>query len=212
MERIDYSLKIPGDFDNAAGYLDGYLIEVEKVEKNHDIKASAKLRATVLEELSVYLFSKSSVVAMDNLELFNKKIYAGITVEHDLSYKVLHKDVDFCIGKTSKLSINGAESEVRFPFVCVEAKTYVDATMNHEILFSGTQLKTASPDVQTYVLMEYESAIAEDSPIPASYSYAIDRYFNLRECKRPKKGMVRTPIRGSLIMEYYAHVIDNFLR
>ena len=106
--------------------------------------------------------------------------------------------------------------QVRFPFVCVEAKTYLEATMNHDVLFSGTQIKTASPEAKTYVLMEYEHEISDDHPIPASYAYAIDKRFNLRDCKRPKKnrrGVIvnpTTPIVGQHILDYYIE-IDSVL-
>lgn len=212
MESIDYERRFLPDYLIAADAMNGYLIEVDNVMRAHSIKAQTKLRSTVLEELSVYLFERSPIIVTNGMEFYNKYIYAGVLVKSDLQYKILHKDVDFCIGKTSTLSIAGVRSEVRFPFVCVEAKTYVDATMNHEVLFSGTQLKTASPDVHTYVLMEYQDEISEDAPIPASYSYAIDKYFTLRECKRPNTDSRRellTPIKGELLLEYYSYVVDH---
>lgn len=81
--------------------------------------------------------------------------------------------------------------------------------MNHDVLFSGTQIKTASPEAKTYVLMEYQDQISPKHPIPASYKYAIDKRFNLRDCKRPSgRGGCRTvtPIVGQHILDYYIEI------
>lgn len=210
MQAINYATKDIADYNVAATEMNSYLIEVDAVCERQGIKSQGKLRSTVLEELSVYMFERYPAVLEGNMEIFNKKIYAGIVVDSSLNYKILTKDVDFCIGKTASLSINGnTTSNVRFPFVCVECKTYLEATMNHDVLFSGTQIKTASPEAKTYVLMEYQDEISPNHPIPASYKYAIDKRFNLRDCKRPSgRGGYRsvTPIVGQHILDYYIEI------
>lgn len=114
-----------------------------------------------------------------------------------------------------QISINGVQKTVKFPFVCVEVKTFLDATMNHDVLFSGTQIKAASPEAKTYVLMEYEDEISPDHPIPASYAYAIDKKFNLRDCKRPSGGRTApsavTPIVGRHLLDYYSEIEKSLL-
>ncbi|MDO5413968.1 MAG: Bpu10I family restriction endonuclease [Bacillota bacterium] len=211
MESVNYELMQIEDFDYAANEMNEYLLHVDNVMSAHRINAQTKLRSSVLEELSTYLFKNNSFIVENELEFFNKEIYAGVLVERDLQYRVLYKDVDFCIGKTSSMAINGVEMIVRFPFVCIEAKTYLDSTMHHEALFSGTQLKTASPDVKTYVLMEYQDEISKNAPVPASYSYAINGKYNLRACKRPSSPARRrqlTAIEGGLLKAYYSAVVE----
>lgn len=206
MQSINYSAMNIVDYNVAANCLNNYLIEVDNVVHTYHLRPTDKLRPSVLEELSVYMFENHPSVSSGTYELFNKSVYMGVIVERTLGYKLQKKDVDFCIGKEADMTINGATKTARFPFVCVECKTYVDATMNHEILFSGTQIKTASPDAKTYLLQEYEDEIGADHPIPASYSYAIDKRFNLRDCKRPSRSAGATPVTpivGQHLLDYY---------
>ncbi len=208
MQSINYAAKNIVDYNVAANEMDQYLVQVEGVINRNGLKAQDKLRSTVLEELSVYMFENYPAIAAGTMEIFNKRVYAGVVVDRTLTYKIQPKDVDFCIGKETQMTINGNSKRVRFPFICVEAKTYVDATMNHEILFSGTQIKTASPEAKTFLLQEYEDEIGANHPIPASYNYAIDKRFNLRDCKRPSggAGVTVTPISGQHLLEYYTEL------
>lgn len=204
MEAIDYDRRRPIDFDNAANEINNYFDKVDHVMSTHGISSQSKLRSTVLEEVNTYLFAKHPTIASGTMEIFNKQVYAGIVVDKNLGYKLQIKDIDFCVGKEGEIAVAGVARKARFPFVCVEVKTYLDATMNHDVLFSGTQIKTASPEAKVFVLMEYQDSISADHPIPASYAYAIDKSFFLRNCKRDSQ--VITPIVGQYLLDYYIEV------
>ncbi len=207
MQAINYQARNIVDFDRAASELQNYLIEVDNVVSTYHLMPTDKLRPSVLEELSVFLFENHPALVTGEMEIFNRSVYAGVVVDRTLGYQIHPKNVDFCIGKQTDMTINGVTKTVRFPFVCVEVKTYVDATMNHEILFSGTQIKSASPEAKTYLLQEFQDEIGANHPIPASYNYAIDRRFNLRDCRRTDP--VALPIVGQHLLDYYIEVADS---
>ena len=65
------------------------------------------------------------------------------------------------------------------PIVAVEVKTYLDATMFGEVQFSSKLLKSATPNVKTYVLME-TNQVGNDKIISARYDKNLDEMFVLR--------------------------------
>lgn len=211
MRTLNFQAMNIVDFNSAANAMDTYLAQVTTVCNTYGYTGQDKLRPTVLEELSVLLFERHPAITTGRLEVYNNGIYAGVVVDNHLNYIIPKKNVDFCIGKEAPISINGVTKTAKFPFVCVECKTYVDSTMMHEILFSGTQIKTASPQAKTYLLMEYEDEVGAQHPIPASYAYAIDTMFKLRNCKRStnNRPVVQTPIVGQYMLDYYIEVDKN---
>lgn len=65
------------------------------------------------------------------------------------------------------------------PVICVEVKTYLDATMYGEVSFSARQLRNANPEVKLYVLMEYNE-VAKARIIASRSDTALDEMFALR--------------------------------
>ncbi len=83
------------------------------------------------EELNTHLFIRHPMVVALGW-FYNKNIYAGLKLSNDASPTVISKDVDF-YRKDFPLSIGGSSIGLNIPLVCVECKTYLDATMYNEV-------------------------------------------------------------------------------
>lgn len=70
--------------------------------------------------------------------------------------------------------------ELIIPAVCVEVKTYLDATMFGEIKSSSKTLKSATPNSKAYVLMGHKE-IADEHIIAARQDSTLDEMFVLQE-------------------------------
>lgn len=211
LENLNYISKKIEVFEEAAKLMDEYLTEVEKFSFEMKITSQSKFRSTFIEEISAYLFKELPLIKNNMFGIYNKKIYAGMKINNKMHIDIIDKDVDFCIGKKITLKIDTAQTiEVIIPIVCVEVKTYLDATMFGEVQYSSRQIKNSSPNVKTYVLMEYND-VSSEKIIAARYDNNLNEMFVLRNGSR-KDSIVNTPLNAKSLLEYYSEVtraIDN---
>lgn len=169
LKSLDYASKDSDVFRKAARLMDDYLEKVEVFSSEHKITSQSKFRSTFIEEISSYLFSELPLIKNNTFGIFNKNSYAGMKINSQMHIDIIPKDVDFCIGKKVELKIDRAESiSIIIPIICVEVKTYLDATMFGEVQYSSKQIKNASPNVKIYVLME-NNEVAKEKIIAARY-------------------------------------------
>lgn len=176
---IDFSKSNDETFRNATQIINDYYAKLNTFAKENGITSQSKFRSTFLEELSTYLFQDNEYIKNGKLGIYNKGIYAGIKIGNDLKVNIMKKDVDFCIGKKVTITIENSNFEIILPIIAVEVKTYLDATMFGEVQFSSKLLKSATPNVKTYVLME-TNQVGNDKIISARYDKVLDEMFVLR--------------------------------
>lgn len=204
LKSLDFSSKDLNVFREAARLMDEYLEEVEDFSSKHNITSQSKFRSTFIEEISSYLFKDLPLIKNNTFGIFNKNIYAGMKINNQMHIDIIPKDVDFCIGKKVQLKIDRAEPIlIIIPIVCVEVKTYLDATMFGEVQYSSRQIKNASPNVKTYVLME-NNEVAKEKIIAARYDNNLNEMFALRSGRRSSR--THTPIYPKALLEYYDEI------
>ena len=195
-------------FKEAARLIDKYLIEVENFSSRINITSQSKFRSTFIEEISAYLFKDLPLIRNNTFGIYNKNIYAGMKINNHMHIDIITKDVDFCVGKKVILKIDDVQTlSIIIPIVCVEVKTYLDATMFGEVQYSSRQIKNASPNVKTYVLMEYND-VSKEKIVAARYDNNLNEMFVLREGSR-KDLIVNTPIDPKALLEYYIEIGQN---
>ena len=114
------------------------------------------------------------------------------------------KDVDFCIGKKVNITIDSKNSiDLIIPIVCVEVKTYLDATMFGEVKYSSMQIKNATPNARTYILME-GIVVAEEKILAARHDNALDEMFVLRN----RGDNNEDPISFKVLKSYYEEIVN----
>ena len=205
LQSLDYISEDIEIFKQAAIIIDEYLIEVEKFSSIINIAYQSKFRSTFIEEISSFLFEKLPLIENDTFGIFNKNIFAGMKINNQMHIDVISKDVDFCIWKKISLVLDNTQSlNVIIPIVCVEVKTYLDATMFGEARYSSRQIKNASPNVKTYVLMEYND-VSKEKIISARYDNNLNEMFVLRGGSR-KDDLVDTPLDAETLLEYYIEI------
>ena len=211
LEALDYSSKDINVFREAAKLIDEYLIEVEGFSSAKKISSQSKFRSTFIEEISTYLFKNLELIENNTFGIYNKNIYAGMKINNQMHIDIIPKDVDFCVGKKVELKIDNKQTiMIIIPIICVEVKTYLDATMFGEVQFSSRQIKNASPNVKTYVLMEYND-VSKEKIIAAKYDNNLNEMFVLRGGSR-KDSISATPLEPQALLEYYEEIentIDN---
>ncbi len=127
-------------------------------------------------------------------------------INNHMHIDIISKDVDFCVGKKVNLKIDNSQTiPTIIPIICVEAKTYLDATMFGEVQFSSKQIKNASPNVQTYVLMEYNE-VSNEKIIAARYDNNLNEMFALRNGSRRTSTIISAPINPEALLEYYKEI------
>ena len=199
---LDYASKDITVFRKAARLMDDYLEEVEEFSSKNEITSQSKFRSTFIEEISTYLFKDLPLIQNHTFGIFNKNIYAGMKINNQMHIDIIPKDVDFCIGKKVELKIDRADPTlIIIPIICVEVKTYLDATMFGEVQYSSRQIKNASPNVKTYVLME-NNEVAKEKIIAARYDNNLNEMFVLRSGRRKEN----TQIYSKALLEYYDEI------
>lgn len=179
--NIDFSNATIETFIEATKLINIYVKHLSEFSSEHGIMSQSKLESTLLEELSVYLFKDIPEIKRKRLDFYNKGIFAGLKINSNLSLDIIKKDVDFCIGRKIKLSIEDQEPIVlTIPLVSVEVKTYLDATMFGEVKSSSKTLKSANPNSKAYVLMGYK-CLADEHILAARQDSTLDELFVLRE-------------------------------
>lgn len=177
--NFDFSNSDENIFKEATELINNYYKKLDSFIKENNITSQSKFRSSFLEELSTYLFQDNEYIKSGKLGIYNKGIFAGIKIGNDLKVNIIKKDVDFCIGKKVVIKIENTKFEIILPIVAVEVKTYLDATMFGEVQFSSKLLKSATPNVKTYVLME-TNQVGNDKIISARYDKNLDEMFVLR--------------------------------
>ena len=201
LESIDFSHPSMDDFNRTAKLANDYYARLEAFSSTHGITSQSKFASTFLEELSVYLFKDLPAVKNGQLDFFNKGIYAGMKFVDGDEISQITKDVDFCIGKKINFSIDDAYAEdLILPVVCVEVKTYLDATMFGEVKSSSKAIRSATPNSKTYVLMGYKD-LADDHIIAARQDASINEMFALRASRFD-------PIDPQALYEYWREIYD----
>lgn len=190
-------------FSSIISKINTYLNELDVFSDKNKINSQSKFRSTFLEELSEYLFKDLEPIKSGRLGFYNKKIYAGLKIGADMKVSVIHKDVDFCIGKEVSLNIDGNLETIIMPVVAVEVKTYLDATMFGEVQYSARLIKNAVPNARIYVLMEYND-VAKEKIIAARHDNSINEMFALR-CKGDKN---RYNFDFTVLENYYKEIKD----
>ena len=202
LESLNFESKDINEFKTAARLIDDYLEKVEEFSSKHAITSQSKFRSTFIEEISTYLFKDLPLIKNNTFGIYNKNIYAGMKINNQMHIDIIPKDVDFCIGKKVKLKIDNTESKsVIIPIVCVEVKTYLDATMFGEVQYSSRQIKNASPNVKTYVLME-NNEVSKEKIIAARYDNNLNEMFALRYGRRNEN----KPLYNKALFEYYDEI------
>ena len=176
---IDFSKANSETFKYATDIINKYYEKLNKFTNENGITSQSKFRSTFLEEISSYLFKDNEYIKNGTLGIYNKGIYAGMKIGNDLKINIMKKDVDFCIGKKVKITIENQEFEIILPIIAVEVKTYLDATMFGEVQYSSKLIKNATPNVKTYVLME-TNQVGNDKIISARYDNVLNEMFVLR--------------------------------
>lgn len=184
LNALSFSLDNYAVFEQAAAIINNYYGELDAFSQQNAVTSQSKFASTFLEEISSYLFKDIPEIQSGEFGVFNKKVYAGLKINTDRSIGLITKDVDFCIGKKTILSIDGQNAvELILPVVAVEVKTYLDATMFGEIKSSSKSIRSASPNSKTYVLMGYKS-IADEHIIAARQDSTLSEMFVLKENER----------------------------
>lgn len=189
------------NFDTATNIFSEYYNKLVNFRIANNINSQSKWDSTFLEEISSYLFKDIPEIASGEYGIFNKKIYAGLKINTDKHIEMITKDVDFCIGKKTKMSISGqANVDLLIPIVAVEVKTYLDATMFGEVKSSSKSIRSASPNSKTYVLMGYKN-IANEHLIAARQDSTLTEIFVLQANEN-------APFDKNTIYEYWKEIND----
>jgi hypothetical protein len=178
------------------GTLDEFVSRVAD-EHGKKITPQSKFRPTVLEEFCGFLFKDLPQIEDLGLDFFNKKIFAGITLDKEGKAKIKTKDVDFCIGKQFNVKIGNENHVILIPIVAIEVKTYIDKTMFSEAQFTAQKMKQGSPNVRVYVLTE-ENQI-DVNEIPTKGQTPIDQIFVIRD-------KTTQQISSDAVFEFYCEV------
>lgn len=200
MENIMFEDGQIVDFIRAAEVVNNYYNEALVFQQNHNIDTRSKFLSTIYEELSVYLFKDNSAIKNGPFGIFNKRIYAGLKFVNDGNISVVNKDVDFCIGKEIDLKIDNSNMRIILPVVCVEVKTYLDATMFGEVKSSSHAIRSATPNSKAFVLMGHKE-LADEHIIAARQDSTLTEMFVLR-------GDKSSPIDGNVLFEYWDEITN----
>lgn len=199
MMALTFDEEHRGDFDTATNICNAYYDGLVAFSKLHSIKSQSKFESTFLEEISSYLFKDKAEIVSGDFGVYNKKIYAGLKIDKNRHIEILHKDVDFCIGKKVKITIdNQSAVSAIIPIIAVEVKTYLDATMFGEVKSSSKAIRSASPNSKTYVLMGYK-CLADEHIIAARQDSALTEIFVLRKD-------AQSPMDSETIYQYWSEI------
>lgn len=199
VSRLVFDEAHRGDFDTATDIFNTYYDGLVTFSKDHSIKSQSKFESTFLEEISSYLFKDMPDIVSGEYSVYNKKIYAGLKIDKNGHIEILHKDVDFCIGKKVKIAIDNQPAiDTIIPVVAVEVKTYLDATMFGEVKSSSKAIKSASPNSKTYVLMGYK-CLADEHIIAARQDSMLTEIFALRR-------NAQSPMDSETIFQYWSEI------
>lgn len=188
------------NFSEVTDLINDYIDELTSFQSEHKIKSQSKFSSSFYEEISTLLFENIEEIRDNTLGIYNKSVYSGLKVDSNLKLSQLTKDVDFCIGKKVRISIDETNyMDIIVPIIVVEVKTYLDGTMFNEAQFTAEKIKNASPDTKTLMFIGYRS-IANDRLQEGLINRSIDQIFQLSEDKN-------NPFLSDVIEDYY-----NFIK
>lgn len=183
IEKLTLSKHNPENFEEFAQLINWYYFKLVEFSKNNNISTQSKYESSFLEEINCYLFKNLLPIKNNELGIFNKRIFAGLKINNEGKISLINKDVDFCIGIKSIIKINDQPGiSLTIPVVCVEVKTYLDATMFGEVKNSSSSIKYANPNSNMYLLCTYLS-IANEHIISARGNSALNEIFVLKHNK-----------------------------
>ena len=201
LTALSFTEKDKDAFEKAANIINKYYNEIDVFSHKYSITSQSKFASTFLEEISTYLFKDIPEIKTGEFGVFNKKVYAGLKIDKAKRIALITKDVDFCIGKKVRISIDGQiPTELILPVVAVEVKTYLDATMFGEVKSSSKAIRSASPNSKTYVLMGYKS-IADEHIIAARQDATLSEMFVLRKNEH-------SPIDAEALYLYWHEIVE----
>ena len=203
LESLNYESKELDVFTEATDLMEEYIAEIKKFEDEHEgITSQSKFKSTFIEEISMYLFKDLPLIKDNTFGIYTKNIFTGLIIDNKMQLDYTKKDVDFCIAKEMELTVDGTQSlSIIVPIVCVEMKTYLDATMFEGVQWSSRQIKNASPYAKTYVLMEYNT-VAREKLIVARYDNNLNELFALRKNKT-------APLDPETLLDYYKEISET---
>ena len=200
LEKINYVERKLVDFNKAAKLINEYLKKIDDFSALYGITSQSKLRSSFLEEMNTYLFQNMINKEAPKLSIYNKGVYAGVKIENNMKVGIITKDVDFCIGKKVKLVIdNDFSGDIIIPIVAVEVKTYLDATMFGEVQYSCRQIKNATPNVKTYVIMEAND-VGKEKIIATRFDNTVTEMFVFRGKAKESE------IDSKVLLDYYEEI------
>ena len=188
-------------FEEAAAILNRYYDTALDFQRHYRIDTRSKFLSTIYEELSVYLFRDHPLITSGVMDVYNKGIYAGLRFVNANDIAIITKDVDFCIGKRVDVVIDDTNhTHLILPVVCVEVKTYLDATMFGEVKSSSGAIRSATPNSKAYVLMGHKE-LADEHIIAARQESTLSEMFVLRRDKE-------SPIDPMVLFDYWNEITD----
>ena len=202
VESLSFKENNKDAFIKATKIFNDYAKKLGDFAKEYKISSQSKFESTFLEEISVYLFKDIPEIKNGEYGIYNKNIYAGLKIDNNKNISIIGKDVDFCIGKKARLTIDKQRGlDLILPIVAVEVKTYLDATMFGEIKSSSKAIRSASPNSKTYVLMGYKN-IASEHIISARQDSTVSELFVLKENAEDK-------IHWEVIYDYWKQIVHD---
>lgn len=222
VNKLTFDSANPKNFDIAAEIFTEYYDKLKDFSKKYQIAHTSKFESSFLEEISCYLFKDIPQIKTGSYEIFNKGIFAGLSIDTKNNVYINTKDVDFCIGIQTEVhfgSVDGFSQKkmkkkpptIIIPIVAVEVKTYMDATMFGEIRSSGKLIRNASPDSKTYVLMRFNET-TDEKIVLGRQDGSLTEMFVLSKGTRKNYSKTLTPILGSVLWDYWneiKHSVDE---
>lgn len=172
---------------------------VDRIDDEQDIKitSQSKFRPTILEEFCGFLFKDIPEIKNLDLDFFNKKVFAGISLDKNGRPVVKTKDIGFCIGKRFDIRIEEYRESIIIPVIAIECKTYIDKTMFSESQFTAQKMKQGSPNVKVYVISEQNQIDIKE--IPSKGQTPLDQIYIIR-------GNPTNPLNKTTIFDFFTEI------
>lgn len=189
--------------------LSNYYQRVNALNTGGWIKPTSKFRPSILEEFCGYLLKDLPKVTELGLGFYNKKIFAGLSINNSGKVVIKTKDVDFCIAKEFTVKFGEKTDNIIIPIIAIECKTYTDKTMLNEAQFTAQKMKQGSPKARVYILSEGNQVDLKE--IPLKGQTPLDQMFVLRRLlppaeRRNRKKKEYSELNGPSVCEFVEHI------
>lgn len=159
-----------------------------------------------MEEFSCYFLS--SIPHFDDFDIFTENVFAGLKITPSQHIAQVPKNVDFCIGKETKVIIEKQDPIVlNVPVISVEVKSFVDATMMGEILYTSRKIKGANPGSKI-ILLTWVNALTDDRVIEAAYDMSLDEIIVMSTEKRKGNEPLKIKFTKEGLQKYFSVMED----